>query len=56
MLNKHYEQFYQTIRNPGAKLVLEREAMIAATEAVYRHKRFTQSFRLLGDQIIEFFK
>lgn len=51
-----YQQYYETIRNPGARLVLEQEAMITATEAVYRYKRFTRSFRLLNNEIIEFFK
>jgi hypothetical protein len=50
------EQYCETIRNPGSRLILEQEANIAATEAVYRHKRLTQSFRLLDNQIIEFFK
>jgi len=51
-----YEQYYETIRNPRAKLVFEQEAIIAATESVYRHKRFTQSFRLLDNEVIEFYR
>ncbi len=51
-----YEQFFVEIRNPTAKLVLEREAIIAATEAVYRYKRFTQSFKLFDNKVVEFFR
>ena len=50
------QQYYETIRNAGSRLMLEREASIAATEAVYRHRSFTTSFRLLDNRIIEFFK
>jgi hypothetical protein len=51
-----HAQFYEMIRNASTRALADREANIAASEAVFRHKRFTQSFRLLDNEVIEFFK
>ena len=51
-----YGAYARLMRDASSKYLLQKEAVIAATEAVYRHNRFTRSFRLFDNQIIEIFK